>query len=267
MKKAYRTLFIVGLLIVFCVGCTKHNNQPTCDDNEVFVFDSEQTYDLVYKKQLSFCYSYFEINEGEYTNYCLFKTTISNINHESYPCYLEINVQPEIVFYKEIYNKPINISEVKNIYLDLYDEHIYNECHGRRLLYMRLEDCSSFLENYDYFYFFLIPSLGIQPFDYKTNTRDDSVLNICIKTKRYNILPIRDGKLKLDELLSFYKKSSSLPYDYHLITEYGESINEKFNGRKFTDLFWNDMSEEELKNSFESIIDNPFNVEFERWEG
>ena len=123
-----------------------------------------------------------------------------------------------------------------------------------RSVYLSKEKLVSFLKQYDYFYL-------LTSFESKkgiiTNDNLTYYHNVFeIETKFYNLFPFKNGHLMLDELQDFYVASSVQPYMYNQITKY-TSLDNNTSEIPFTNFFWDSMTENELEDSFNLIVENP----------
>ncbi len=147
--------------------------------------------------------------------------------------------------------------------IDLYitlDDTCYGNMFG--LLskkYIRVNRLNNFLTSYDYFYVnvsevnsFYNTNRDIYYKNKKTNINE----GILINPKGFRMFPVKEGKIKLDELVKFHKNNYEIGYDYKNIEDYVSDGEAK---RYFVDYFHNDMDEEELLSSFSALFDNPPN--------
>ena len=160
-------------------------------------------------------------------------------------------------------NYNISQDNINHLYLSLFDESYYcSNIWGTRSIssaYLDYDKVHYYLISYDYLFIY-------GEYKEKTitiNNVDTTDKMIVSDMKKYGVFPFKNGKLKLNELLDFYENVSVLPYDYKNIVEISSATD---NGRAFTDLFWNDMNEDEFINSFQSLIENPPVESYERIE-
>ena len=152
--------------------------------------------------------------------------------------------------------KQYNLKNLKTFFM--LDDCFYGEKNKLHKYYIDAKSIDLFISAYDYFYVNL--SSVCLLYQYATFHRDtlykgekiDISEGVILNLKGFRCLPIKDGKVKLDDLQDFNKRVFAFGYEYNSIKEYGTD-------KSFTDYIWNDMTEEELINSFENLFENPPN--------
>ena len=244
--KFLQNLFV----LLLCTSCSKTS----------IIYNPHNTYNLVYKTQPKYLYSYYQMER-----FYLLKSNILSIESDAYYYHStgrngterfvadSIFLNVEVNFQKILYNETltdIDLSTSKNVFLQLNDESYLNDWNISHNINIDPEKVVSFIKNYDYFYFFV-------DYTYSSLTTSHRNKKVCFENvvpvffKKYTLLPFRDGLFKLDELFKFYQEQSVLPYDYKLI------VSGDTNSIKYSDLFWNNMSESSFVNSFSFLMNNP----------
>lgn len=234
MKNIIKTSLLVGLIGFCCVSCS----------NERQIYDASKSYNTLWNEQLKYLCSYFP-NE----KYELFKINSSNLEKKLYEDYIIINSEKR-----------------HQIMVSLFDETCWelNNWSGKKKnfkLYFNANKVNEFLNRYDYFYLYATYPRSITA--HKKGKETEFSEAFCVEFKKYNLLPFKNNKLKLDELFAFYNNNSVMPYNYELVAEY-HYLPKGTENRLFIDFFWNDMSNVELLNSFNQLKENPPKYECER---
>ncbi len=241
MKKIMKK-FALLLIPLLCTGCDEclgllFKEQPIYYGS---YFDFDDSYAIIKMNNDDLEYSSLETDQTLYT-----------ISNYEVPYILSSKKDVEFVENEKIFYSFKMIDEYYKYRKGWTANYYY------KAVYFSKSKLSAFLKNYDCYYLF-------------TRYRGDMTLDINnqasiihnyfeIKTKYYNIFPFIDGKLKLNELQDFYINESVQPYIYDEIKKYKDTLTVSF-----TDYFWNDMSQEELEDSFKKMIDNPPDPAIER---
>lgn len=247
MKKGFRRIVLISSLVLLCTSC----------NDELRTYDGSKAYNTVWSEQPKNMCSYFPMG-----NYVVYKIDSSFSKKIQYEDYLIIDSNKQVV----ASSHDVESNNQNLIMISLFDETCWETYFwsGKKKiykLYFELEKVEEFLNKYDYFYLY-----GAHYFSLTVHKKGkETEINeaICASFKNYHLLPFKDNKLKLDELFNFYRNFSSMPYDYNLIAK-KEYLTNGIESKPFTYFFWNDMTDEDLLNSFNQLTENPPSFECER---
>ena len=242
MKNSFKVLLLT-LVTTLCSSCYQAER----------IFDSSSTYNLVFETQYEYLCNYFS-----FENFAVMRVDIKSLKHDYLNNCLLIQNDKDLV----LTNCDESNVQSSKLYIFLSDEPCWETTlFGKRKqynVYSNHESVLSFLNSYDSFYIYG----SYSEYDSITRSNDNSAL--LVNFKRYNLFPIKNNRVKLDDLLDFYKQNTVLPYDYNIVKECYVDFEEK-EKRMFTDYFWNNMSENDLIDSFWTLSNNPPEMIVERY--
>ena len=260
MKCFFKKVLEISLISIFCAGCQKSRYPTkTFDYNPSALYKAFDIYNskvYVYKvKFKNVCKDLYEYKPN---------TVDLNADYPSRPSteYGFINYPDRFVYAESesTFIASSHFSDVDKItaYI-LLDDSCYGNMFGYlRKRYISPQNLSSFITSYDYFYVLTTQTYSFNNYPnreiYQRKNKITINDGVLISPKSFCMLPIKDNKLKLDELVNFHKENYEIGYTYEQMQENNYETNER---RQFVDLFWNDMDEDVLISSYQQLIDNP----------
>ena len=262
MKRFLKYVSTIGLICFFCAACYDSRT-----------FDSKPT-------ELARAFDIYNERKGN-----LYKATFGDVDENIY------KYKPDTVARSKEYSR---VTDTSYGFINFRDHFVFCESQTTLVLtantesvppnsiktYILLDDCcyglfgslhkkyiglkplSKFLHSYDYYY--IVTSEQFSFHNYTSFPRDiyykgDIIVikeGVLVSPKSFCLLPMKDGLLKLDDLVAFHKNNYDIGYTYEQMIE-TTYTNEGTNIRKFTDFFWNDMDEGKMIESFKCLFENP----------